>query len=179
MKHRSFSSAILGLAILWLSSSAHAECEKLPGKVSTYLTHMQGWSLVSLKSLAPNDRTLWRKFHAGKYPGIAEFDPDGHGLPTYALAILKYSKIDVLEKLVVVGQCACSLAVLSGAMNIKSTDVPAISVVWRVPPGRYVDVTSGRATTIRHDGVVYEKMEAGALLYYLNNGHYHEIQTSE
>lgn len=163
----------------FISHQAKGACIKLPREVSAYLKHRQGWSIVEFKSLTSEDRQLWDQYHSGECPGFAKFNPDGSGLPSYALALVRQEGNKVLEEAVVVRSCACAVAVLSEAMNVKTTDVPAISVIWRAPPARFTDVISGRTIKVLHDGVVYERIGSGALLYYLYKGHFRQIQTAD
>jgi hypothetical protein len=170
---------IVGIAATQPCMPALASCENIPSVVSAYLAAHPEWSIVDRQSLVPEDRALWNHYHPNECPGFAEFHPGGSSPTKYALALLAYRNNAVLEQVIVIGKEQDGANVLALPLNIKTTNVPAISVIYRVPAARYHDVVTGQTTKTRHEALVYESIGAGALLYYLENGRYHTIQTSE
>jgi hypothetical protein len=168
------------LTLFAACASAIAACENVPIEVQEYLRSEPDWSFVDVKDLVADDRSLWKRAHDGHCPGIAIVDLDGMG-QSYALALLRASGRQTIEKLVVVRRQSGRLTgqVLDPPMRVKHEDAAAPFVVWRAGPDTYRDLMSGRQVTLAHEGIVYEKMEAMATMYYFSNGGFGSISTSE
>ncbi len=164
------------LALVLLSSSAFAECDNMPETVKNYLNRNPHWSLVGMKDLVPDDRQIWRQYHKDLCPGFASVNFDAQKAPYFVLALLKKDKEHSLEKLIAIPP-RTGHATKDILLTIDRA--ARTSVIWRAGPGRYEDVVTGRQITLRHDAVVYEVMEAGAMTYYLSHGRFKHIQNSE
>ena len=168
------------LMLFGTCASANAACENVPQEVQEYLRSEPGWAFVDVKDLVDDDKNLWEQAHSGQCPGVAIVDLDGKG-QSYALALLRVSGRQVVEKLVVVRRQSGQLKgrILVPPANVKHTDVAAPFVVWRAGPDTYRDLKTGRQVKLAHDGIVYEKMEATATVHYLSKGRFSSILTSE
>jgi hypothetical protein len=170
----------LGILALQFVNPAMAQCDRVPQIVQAYLKSDPGWKLVDTNDLVADDQRLWAQYHKNLCPGFASVDLDGSGTPYYALALLHRDGGKVQEKLTVMHlrDGAVVKDDLVPVSNISFTSVPALSVVWKAPGGVYRDSSSNRKVTIKHDAIVYERMEATARAYYLLNGHFEFVQTS-
>ena len=52
-------------------------------------------------------------------------------------------------------------------------------VIATVPAGNYEEAMGPKKVQIDLDGISYEVMEKGAILYYWKNGRFHELATSD
>lgn len=174
MVKSAFSGLLLGLALF--SSSAFAGCRNLPESVKDYLSRNPQWHLVDIKDLIPEDRALWRRYHKDLCPGLARARLDTQKSPYFVLALLREDKKSSLEKLIAIppqSDHAKNDIILTVDKGTRT------SVVWKAGPGKYDDVVTGQRIRLKHDTVIYEVMEAGAITYYLSRGHFKYIQTSE
>ena len=169
------------LMMFGVCASANAACESVPQDVQEYLRSEPGWAFVDVKDLVDDDKSLWEQSHHGLCPGVAIVDLDGKGQQSYALALLKGGSGRAIEKLVVIRRQSGRFMrwVLAPPANVMYTNVMAPFVVWRTSPGTYRDLKSGHQVKLTHHGIVYEKMEATATVYYLSKGRFKSILTSE
>jgi len=136
-----------------------------------------GWRAVTLEDLPNDDQELWKRYHAGKCPGIAEGDVAGAGRKSYAVALL-LNDVDgnLLQQLIVWLRSGTSFSKI-----VLIRPVPVVAgpfVVWMAPPGESRQWDGGSAVNITHESFVYEKMEAIAWQFYLLNGTFHSLQTA-
>lgn len=159
-------------------TSAFAQCRTLPEVVQQYLRSEPGWSVVDSSDLVPADNVLWERYHAGLCPGMAVVDLDGAGQPSYGLALL--NRESGQEKLVILRHqpSGFSADLVVPPTSVSSANIISPRVVWRVGAGNFRDRENGQITRVSHDAVVYEKLEATATAYYLEDGRYRSILTS-
>lgn len=169
------------LMMLGFCASANAACDSVPQEVREYLRSAPGWAFVDVKDLVSDDKSLWDQSHDGQCPGIAIVDLDGKGQQSYALALLKTGSGQAVEKLLVIRRQSTRLVrrILVPPTSVMYTNVAAPFVVWKAGPGIYRDQKSGHHAKLAHDGIVYEKLEATATVYYLSRGRFTSILTSE
>jgi hypothetical protein len=56
--------------------------------------------------------------------------------------------------------------------------VAYLSVIHKLPPGTYDDGEGGKVR-VKQDAIAYEAIEAGAIMYYFEQGKFRSLQTSE
>src|SRR5579863_2767229 len=144
---------------------AWANCAALPRSAQAYLKLHPGWAPVTEKDLVSDDVTLWQSHHVDQCPGITALKLDSSDRATYALALLHRETDRTNAKLVVVEPGTSQVTDL-----VAATPVTSPYVVWRAPPGMFRDQISGKSIRIPHDAIIYEKMEASAMAYYLAKG---------
>lgn len=169
------------LMLFCRTALANSPCDNVPNDVQVSLRLESGWSILETTDLIEEDRALWEQFHPGQCPGIAVLNFDGRGENGYALALVQFGNGRDREKLVLFTRKDGQLSkrVLVPPSNILYTNVAAPFVVWRAPPGIYHDLKTDRQIKLLHDGVVYERMEATATLFYFMHGQFKSILTSE
>ncbi len=137
---------------------------------------LKGWKVVTIADLRPDDRRIWTEKLGSTCPGVAAGHFDPRASSTYAVTLIQrrgqnlYQMVAVLTKK---GQ-AYRLATLSSATQTSVT-----SVVAKLPPGKYSDPVDSIRINSRFDVISYETIEAGAKIYYWQNGRYHSLLTSE
>lgn len=165
---------LLVLLALWAVGTRAAELRTcIPNSlVLNYLRSNPDWSIVDVADLLPDDRELWTQYHPDLCPGIAVAKLDSSSRNWYAVALLKKNGGKLYEKVVLIvnDKHGTIINVLSTSQQVTSP-----LVLWRTGPGTFFDYRSGKQVTIRHDSLVYEKLESVANQYYLRDGHVHEL----
>jgi hypothetical protein len=137
---------------------------------------LKDWKVVTIADLRPDDRGIWTGKFGSTCPGVAagHFDPGPSS--SYAVTLIQRRGQDIYQMLAVLSKTghAYRLATLSPATQ---TSVP--SIVTKGPPGRYSTPDGSIHINSRFDVISYEVIEAGAEIYYWQNGSYHSLQTSE
>jgi hypothetical protein len=151
-------------------------CDDLPAEVGVYLKADAGWSVTRPEDLADGDPQLWSQSHPGACPGFAPVDLDGRPQPSYALALLKRGPDGVLKKLVVLKREDERLRVVQLVEPYRGSFPP---VVWRAPPGEAVSWDGAKKVTPAHDALVYEHLEAEAVLFYWSGDRFRSLLTSD
>lgn len=173
---------IIGLALwqfLVAAPTPRNACDEpgLPLEIRQLLANeFQAWSIVELSSLAPKDRSIWvrTKGHA-VCPGFTAARFACGSERSYAVALTQrregktYSALVLAER----SESRYALRVLSPP---QEASFPL--VVTTVPPGSYRDADSSKQVLTRCEGVLYEQLEAGSLLFYWENGRYLSVQPS-
>jgi hypothetical protein len=105
-------------------------------------------------------------------PGIATGNFETKVRLSYALVLIPINKDQPGFKFVVVN-------VKESSINFKllyETDRPSnYPVIYRVPPGKYLDWQRTRSVQLSLDGIQLEQMEVRAILYYWKDGRYNEL----
>ena len=172
---------LVALAVMLPSVPAWAACETLPAPVSQYLKSDPQWRLVGMDDLVSGDQALWRKVRGDLCPGFAAVNLDAGKQLAYALTLLNRAPVSSRQKVVVLRALASgySPTTLVPPYNALFTRTPTVSVVWRSGPGIYRDVYSRKPTRLTHDAIMVENLEATATAYYLANGKFQSILTSD
>jgi hypothetical protein len=131
------------------------------------------WRALKLFDLSRERQDLW--FDSKKRdscPGIATGNFETKVRLSYALVLIPITKDQPGFKFVVVN-------VKESSINFNllyETDRPAnYPVIYRVPPGKYLDWQRISSVQLSLDGIQLEQMEVRAILYYWKNGHYNEL----
>lgn len=171
------------LMAVWMSTaSASMSCESLSKDISGILKTEPQWTLLDIENLVEDDQELWQQHHMGSCPGAVAVDLAGSGERSYALALLRNDgRRGVSEKVIIATWKNGRLVkrILVPATNIKYTEVASPFVIWKVSAGTYRDLVTGSEIKIRHEGIVCEKIEATATLYYFQDKRYKSILLSE
>jgi hypothetical protein len=164
------------LLLLPVGAAATAPCAP-PSPVAAYLKAHPGWRILDMPDLVSDDQQLWRENHKGLCPGLARVVVEDGGGVSFALALIRPRGGKIFEQVVV-------LRALPGGtfqpVMLVAPDEGAGIVVWRTPPDKFTDwYGTGQAVVLRHDGIVWEKMEAAAQVFYFVRGKVRMIQTSD
>ena len=178
-------SALL-LGVLPLASRAADSCDLsvLPKEVRTELDkNYSDWQPERLEHLYDDDREFWIKPHPNDCPGIAIGHFESKTELSYALLLI--SKPDKKRpglRILVFSRTAASAPYVSHQIckwNIGLFYKGSDQVIETVPPGHYEEAIGPHKAQLGLDGLSYETMEKGAILYYWNGGRYRELITSE
>ena len=166
---------VSALVTLMAVGASAAPCTP-PPPVADYLkTHPQ-WRLLDIKDLVSDDRMIWHDNHKGLCPGMAKVVLDSSGLPSYALALIRPDKGKTFEQVVVLQAGANAFKTVVLEPPFEGTGI----VIWRAPPGKTQDMYGdGRTITVRHDSIIWEKMESASQQFYLVRGKFRKAQTSD
>jgi len=159
---------VIAALLVFAATPAFAQCEA-PAPVAAYLKAHPGWRILTLADLNKDQQMQWNEAHKAFCPGMAEVVVDATGAKSYALALL--DKAGKQEQLVL----------LHGSKPILLEE-PSPStgvVVWRAPPGKYDDPSTGKKIAIATDSIMYELFESAAEQFYLVKGKVRRLQAGD
>ena len=160
---------LLGIALTSWATTAHAGCDTLPAPVAAYVRAHPGWAVVQVADLVSDDQALWAQYHKGLCPGWTKAKLDATRRAFYAVAVISRSQ----EKLVLIDTATGHARELVPADRVTSP-----MVVWSVGPGMTHDQNTGRDLRVATESIIYEKMEAVATQYFMENGKMHSVLTA-
>ena len=135
------------------------------------------WKVLLLTDLVKDDQELWLKSHPNECPGIALGHFDNLKELSYAITLIHRENGKLRQVLLVVSKGPDKKYRLK-ILN-KPSSVAGASVVIKMAPGTYTSFDDSKKINIRFDAITYEKIEAGAIMYYWVRGVYRFLQTSE
>lgn len=133
------------------------------------------WKIVGLSDLRSDDQKIWQQKFTDECPGIVigRFSANE---PAYAITLIRHQNHVLYQTLVVAEKKA-------GAYELITLDSPkktaVISVVRKLPPGSYSSPGASKEVRIECEGISYETIEAGAILYYFSKDRYKRLVISE
>jgi len=181
---------VLALTLVLLGSGPQAKgadpCDVsvLPQEIQTKLEkNYPDWQPEKLENLDKEDRGLWVKAHPNDCPGIAI----GHfeSKTEFAYALLLVSKPDRKRpglRILVFSRTGPSAPFVSHLISKYDTGdfyEGSDQVIATVPAGHYEEAIGPRKVQIELEGIWYEVMEKGAILYYWKNSRYQRLVTSD
>jgi len=141
------------------------------------------WQPERLENLYEDDRPFWTKAHPNDCPGIAIGHFESKAELSYALLLISKPdrkrpglRILVFSRL---GPSAPYVAHLVSKWDVGAFYEGSAQVISTVPAGNYKEAMGPRKVQIDLDGISYEVMEKGAILYYWKNGRFQELATSD
>ena len=163
--------------ILCLSSAygQSSRCE-LPKSVSqTVARRWDGWNLLQVQDLRPDDQHLWRKKWNDACPSVVK----GHFLASsklsYAFSLI--NRKDNQQQVILATPAG------GGSFNFqtlsKPTHVAGFAVLYRLQPGTYQEVEGGRTVRTKLDSIADETIEAAVVMFYEEQGSFHSMLLSE
>lgn len=138
-----------------------------------------GWRILELTDLESDDQKIWAEAHPDQPPGILSGRFTSDKEETCALLLTKRltpKRSRVQERLVLLERAGGRYRLRPIA---KSNSARAHSVIHKAPAGMYSSAEGGDRISIQFDGIVYERLEAGALLYYWKAGRFRSLQLTE
>lgn len=118
---------------------------------------------------------MWTEVHKHLCPGMAEVDFNGSGAKYAALTVIRPDKDWFIETIVIVRRGSHGLDV-----HTLWHDEPAYDVVWRCGPTTVQDWEEPKKKVhIPHESLVVERLESATRQYYLKDGRFHYVQTSD
>lgn len=182
------SSAILFLLAAGTDIQAKAadpcDISVLPQEVRTKLEkNYPDWQPEKLENLYEDDRKFWIEAHPNDCPRIAIGHFESKTELSYALLLVSKSdrKRPGLRILVFSrdGSSAPYVTHLISKWDVGTFYEGSDQVIATVPAGNCEEAMGPKKVQIDLDGIWYEVMEKGAILYYWKSGHYHELVTSD
>lgn len=136
---------------------------------------LRSWKIVTLADLRHDDQRIWTEKFGSTCPGVAagHFDPSPS---SYAVTLIQHRDRNLYQMLAVLKRVG-GIYRLSTLSPAAQTDV--ISIVAKLPPGKYSDPEESVHIESKFDVISYEVIESGAEMYYWQNGHYRSLLTSE
>jgi hypothetical protein len=141
------------------------------------------WQPERLEQLDEDDRATWIKARPDDCPGIAIGHFESKTEFSFAfllvskpnrkrpgLRILVFSRPDVSAPYV-----PRTISKWNVGLFYEKSD----QVIATVPPGHYEEAQGLHRVQTDLDGISYEVMEKGTILYYWKNGRYHQLATSD
>jgi hypothetical protein len=173
-------------AVFCTESNAADPCDisTLPREIQTKLEkNYPDWQPEKLKNLYEDDRHFWTEAHPNDCPGIAIGHFESKTELSYALLLV--SKPDRKQpglRIIVFSRSAPSVPYVAHLIAKWDTGTfydGSDQVIATVPAGQYEEAEGARKVLIDLDGISYEVMEKGAVLYYWKSGRYHQLATSD
>jgi hypothetical protein len=166
------------------SAADPCDTSTLPQEIQSKLEkNYPDWQPEKLENLDEDDRKFWIKAHPNDCPGIAIGHFESKTELSYALLLV--SKPDRKRpglRILVFSHSGPStpyVTCLVSKWDVGTFYEGSDQVIATVPAGHYEEAVGPRKVLIDLDGIWYEVMEKGAILYYWKNGHYHELVTSD
>ncbi len=138
------------------------------------------------KDIDSDDQALWDKVREGECPGIAVGNYDDSKVKGYAILIIPRDSVKRQIKLLLFRKNSSGKY---AAKTILETDNAGRSypVIYRGEPGTYTETDSydygknNEADSIetKHDVIICEFIEKGALVFYYKDGKFHELVISD
>jgi hypothetical protein len=156
----------------------------LPSEIQTKLEkNYPDWQPEKIENLYEDDRQFWIKAHLNDCPGIAIGHFESKTELSYALLLVSKPdrKRPGLRILVFSrpGPSAPYVVHLVSKWDTGTFYEGSDQVIATVPAGHYEEAVGPKKVQTDLDGIWYEVMEKGAILYYWKNGRYHELVTSD
>jgi hypothetical protein len=180
-------SAIFFLCAVFCSESKAADpCDIsiLPREIQAKLEkNYPDWQPEKLKNLYEDDRHFWTEPHPNDCPGIAIGHFESKTELSYALLLV--SKPDRKRpglRILVFSRLAPSAPYIVHSLAKWDTGTfyeGSEQVIAAVPAGHYEDAMREKKVQTDLDGISYEVIGKGTVLYYWKNSRYHELPTSD
>ena len=152
----------------------------LPREVLALIQHhYPGWDIVRLKDLRADDQRLWLRHHGKLCPGIAVGSFERAGYLSYALSLFKRRQTGYDQIFVVASKHGVHYGLRQLGSKGESAQVPYLSVIYALPPGKYSRPEGEMNVTTHLDSIGLEAIEAASVMYYWRDGRYHVVVTSE
>lgn len=173
---------ITGIAMAWPSAAhktiKYRSCAPFPPSVNLLIKeNFVGWRVVKLSDLSLDDQVQWKRANDSACPGYVNADFNGNGEEVYAVTLIKVRPNDrqIYQTLVVI-----SILKKPALITLSPPQAVArVSVVKKLPKGRYSDAESGDSVDIQHPGIAYEAIEAGSLLFYWDGTRFSSLVISD
>jgi hypothetical protein len=177
--------AVLCLGVCTQSKAANpCDGSVLPKEIQVKLEkNYPDWQPEKLEQLYKDDRHFWTEGHADDCPGIAIGHFESKAELSYALLLV--SKPDRKRpglRILVFSRVGPSAEYVTHVISKYDTGnfyEGSDQVIATVPPSHYEEAQGPKKVDIDLDGISYEVIEKGAILYYWRNGRYHELVTSD
>src|SRR6266404_3883623 len=151
---------------------------KLPPVVSMLLEKsFPQWRVEKLSDLDPSYQELWTKKYSEDCPGFVAGHLQKADSIAYAVLLVPADQTKKGYRLVVLSKVAKN-GWRSIVLEKDDQYTPTSAVIRLAPPGDYEEADSNKKVHTRTDGIVSERIEAGALVYYWNGARFRNIATS-
>ena len=137
---------------------ALADCTVTSPYVQAYLSTFPGWHIVTEADLVADDQALWRQYHAGACPGLAQADLKGDGRPSYGLVMRNGAKVRMA--ILVSNNMGLGERVLS---ERESASTP---VVFAGEPGPAEEFETHERVDLPHASLIFATLASTATQYY-------------
>lgn len=138
------------------------------------------WRIKTVQDLEGSDREVWLKAHPKDCPGLAMGYLDQTRSRAFALLLIPEQKPEEGFKLVLVSESQAGHNKFEYRILEEHVDWHnGALVVAKVPPGLYSSFDREENVVLKSDGILLERLEAWAVLYYLRNGQYQKLNIME
>jgi hypothetical protein len=164
--------AILGL--LFLSGAAYAAnpCFAIRPDARDYLQAHPEWRIVTPRDLAEDDRNIWMRYLPKQCPGMTIVDFDGTGDSFVVLGLLR--RHDASTEAMTIALRGTEVHILRGVHHAGSP-----TVLHREKPGSAKEWDSEKRVALPHQSVSIVQIEASSEQFYLTDGRFRSVWTSD
>jgi hypothetical protein len=186
MRHQTHK-GLLAATMIWAALSCFAgrqvedPCaeDKLPRGVLKILeTKFAAWQVEKAEDMDAYDRELWLKAHPDKCPGIAVGHFRSKERLSYAVLLIPRGQDESGYRLLTFAKETTGDFVTQLLEEVKQGS-SGFPVIIAVPPGEYSDPEEETRVRLNLDGILAERLEVGAILYYWKEGRFQELIVSE
>jgi len=132
---------------------------------------------LRLADLIDDDKPFWKQYHKRQCPGMAEVDFDGSRNKYVGLALIRSEGDKTSERVVAV---RINVGGLESRTIYDDFKAPPYTVVFQVGPGITWEWDQpNKKIRIPHDSLVAATIEAAAQQFYLKDGKFRYVQTSD
>jgi hypothetical protein len=156
---------------IFFALSLHAEAQvcltAVPDTIRSAV-ELDNWTIIGPQDLAEEDRPIFKGNHPGQCPGVASGDFHPKADSSFIVALIKEDdQKHRFEKTLIV---MLKKNRIETAVIIPPTQVNAVSVVWKLPPGHWRGL-DGTRVVLSRDSFVSEQNIAAASQYYYDGSH--------
>lgn len=138
----------------------------------------KGWRIIKKEDLVFDDQTLWDKSHQEECPGISAGRYDKAAGIEYAILVFREISEKKHTKLLLLK--SDTSGIYHSTVLYFENDVTNLPVIYRRPAGKYSDFYNDKKSIVtKSDVIVYEHIEASAIVFYNKNGKYRQILISD
>jgi len=151
---------------------------KVPPGVSILLEKsFPHWRIEKLSDLHPDYQEMWAKAFPSGCPGFVAGHLQKTDSIAYAFLLVPADQTKKGYRLVVLSE---TMKDSWHSLVLEKDDqyTPTSAVIRLAPPGDYKEADGSKKVRTQTDGIVSERFEAGALIYYWNGTRFRSIATS-
>jgi hypothetical protein len=158
------------------ASASPCDEHVLPEDIRSILaTSYAGWKVIASDLLDQHSLEIWNRNNFGDCPGIVKGNFTGL-TNDYAVNLVRNSQETLYEQLLLFTPDVHGFKKI---ILLAPMQVASISVITKMPPGKYADAEGVRQVITKYDSVALTDPEKGVVLYYWSGKRFHSVITSE
>jgi hypothetical protein len=164
--------AIVVMATGFAGPSPAAACAAIPRPIKAFVAYVYpSWAFTFPDDLSSADREAWQRRHTPDCPGFVSGRFKSAGGTAHAALLISVDTRAIRQQLIVLdpNERQSSPEVVWSA-EWRLVEGPTARAIWRVAPGELLSADGARHVTTTLDSIALDKMEAGARVFYWQDG---------